>query len=140
MTFEQSAERCQLPLDQVNAMVSPFLPGMLDIQFTDVGPGYAICRTTVTPRMLNPGGILHGGVPYTMADTSMAIALLSSLSPQQRMSTIEIKISYFKAATEGELTCSTRIIRHGKRIVFLESDIEHGGRLIAKATGTYYVS
>jgi acyl-CoA thioesterase len=84
--------------------------------------------------------VVHGGVHYSMADTGMALALMGALDDRQRCTTIEIKVTYYKAVIEGELTCSTRVVFRGRRIAFLQSQIRNGEALVAEATGTYYIS
>ena len=94
----------------------------------------------MTPKLHNPGNILHGAVPYTLADTGMAIALMLSLEGGKRFSTLEIKMSYFNAVTEGDIVCTTVVIKRGNRIAFLESEVVNGETVIARASGTYYIS
>ncbi len=127
-------------VEQFNQANKHFFPGLVGVEFTCIEPGHTICRLEVTPRCHHPGGVMHGGVPYTLADTGMALAVLSGLSEGQRCATIEIKMTYLKAVINGEITCETRVINKGRRIVFLESDIRNGSGLVAQATGTFYVS
>ncbi len=127
-------------LESANVLMETHFPGLIGLTFTEVAPGRSVCKVTVSPKMHNPGGILHGSVPFTLADTGMAIALLPLLEEGQRFSTLEIKISYFKPVSAGDVFCTTVISQRGKRIIFLESEITDGTRIIAKATGTYYIS
>lgn len=129
-----------LDTTQANAIIGAFFPRVVGIEFTHLEPGHSVCRLSVTPQLHNPGGVVHGGVHYSMADTGMAFALMRDLDDGQRCTTIEIKVAYYRAVTEGELTCSTRVVSRGRRIAFLQSRITNGDTLVAEATGTYYVS
>ena len=129
----------EISVEQVNALIAPYFPGLFGVTFSEVGPGHSVCHVKVEPRLHNPVGILHGGVPYSLADTGMAMALMPMLTEGQNFSTVEIKVSYFKPVVSGELTCETRVINQGRRVIFLESDVRDGSRLVAKASGTYYV-
>ena len=129
-----------LTLDQVNAIIAPTLPGSIGVQFTEVAPGRSVCQLTVNEAMHNPGGVLHGGVHYTLADTGMAIALLSMLEEGQLFTTVEIKISYFKPVIAGTIACATHVVNKGKRIAHIESELRDESRVVAKATGTYYIA
>lgn len=126
--------------EAANAMIAAYFPGMLAIEFTHVEPGHSVCRCAVHERLHNPGGVLHGGVPFALADTGMAIALMGLVDDGRRVSTIETKVTYYRPVVAGELRCSTRVVKHGKRIAFLESEIHNGSELVAKAAGTYFVA
>ncbi|MDZ4859195.1 MAG: PaaI family thioesterase [Candidatus Hydrogenedentes bacterium] len=130
----------EISIESANAMVNAYFPGLIGVEFTETAPGRSVCRATVNTKMHNPGGILHGGVPYTLADTGMAIALMQMLDEGQRLSTLEIKMTYFKPVVEGDIICTTTVVNKGKRIAFLESEVTDGARIVAKATGTYYIA
>ena len=110
------------------------------LTFTKWEKGYSQCELKVDGKLLNPYSSVHGGVTFTMTDSGMGFALFTSLEDDERCSTIETKIVYFKAVKSGTLTCDTRIIHRGKRIATLESEITQGGQLIAKAMGTWSIS
>lgn len=46
----------------------------LGIEITDVTPGGAVARMTVTAEMVNGHGIAHGGYVFLLADTAFAFA------------------------------------------------------------------
>jgi acyl-CoA thioesterase len=46
----------------------------LDITISDVAPGRAVARMTVTPSMLNGHAVAHGGYLFLLADTAFAFA------------------------------------------------------------------
>lgn len=129
----------QIDTEQMNAMVQDYFPGAVGVRFTDIKPGHTECRLAVETRHHNPGGVLHGGVPYTLADTAMAIAIVGDLEPDQHCATIEIKMTYLKAVTEGELICTANVIKKGRRIVLAEAEVRNGSEPIAKATGSFYI-
>ena len=112
---------------------------LLGLQFVKCEGGHSQCILEVNQRLLNPHGVVHGGVFYAMADTGMGGAMYIVMEKDELRATIEIKITYFKAVRSGTLVCDTRIISRGKRTAALESEITGEGRLVAKATGTYSV-
>lgn len=117
---------------------SPFRE-LTGVTFTKCEQGYSQCVLEVNEKLFNPHGTLHGGATFTMADGGMGAALYSCIDEDQICSTIETKIVYFKAVKSGTLTCDTKVIHRSKRIATLESEIKHGGRLIAKAIGTWSI-
>jgi acyl-CoA thioesterase len=46
----------------------------LGMALEEVRPGYARMRMTVRPDMLNGHGIMHGGLTFTLADSTFAFA------------------------------------------------------------------
>ncbi len=101
--------------------------------------GKSTCSIAFTERLLNPNNVVHGGVIYSMADTGMGGALMSLLGDGQLCATIEIKIMYLKPAGHHDLVCNTEVIKQGRRVALLESEVLSGGELIAKATGSFAV-
>ena len=116
------------------------LAEMLHITNEGVDRGHARYRLDVTPEMLNPHGVLHGGAVYVMVDYSMGGATMSVLPPDQICATIEIKISYLASVRSGTLTAETSIIKQGRRVVFLESKVtDEAGQIVAAANGSFAV-
>ena len=113
---------------------------LIGLNFTEASNGSSKCVLEVDEKLLNPNNVLHGGVMYSMADAGMAEAIHPGLNQGELCATVEIKISYFRPVTSGTLTCDTRIINRGRKIVALESEIKgNDERLVAKAMGTFYV-
>jgi len=101
--------------------------------------GKSTCSIAFTERLLNPNNVVHGGVIYSMADTGMGGALMSLLGDGQHCATIEIKMMYLKPAGHHDLVCNTEVIKQGRRVAILESEVFSGGELIATATGSFAV-
>ncbi len=112
---------------------------LIGLSFSGRERGWSRCVLEVTEKLLNPHGVLHGGVIYSMADTGMGAALYTDLDRNEACTTVEIKIAYFKPVTSGTLTCDSEVIHRGNRIVTLESEVKSDEQLIAKATGTFYI-
>lgn len=110
----------------------------MSVETTGVGTGRA--TITIDQRHHNPNAVAHGGVLFTMIDTSMGAATMSVLDTGHYCSTIEIQVRYLRPVPDGDLTVETQVIKPGRRIVHLESRATDGtGRLVATATGSYAV-
>lgn len=110
----------------------------MSVETTGVGTGRA--TITIDQRHHNPNAVAHGGVLFTMIDTSMGAATMSVLDAGHYCSTIEIQVRYLRPVPDGDLTVETQVIKPGRRIVHLESRATDGtGRLVATATGSYAV-
>lgn len=112
---------------------------LIGLAFSKVESGGSLCVLEVRDELMNPNGILHGGVVYSMADTGMGAALHTLLPADEMCATIEIKIVYLRAVTSGMLRCETRVIQKGNKIAVVESEVMNDGRLAAKALGTFSI-
>jgi acyl-CoA thioesterase len=112
---------------------------MLGIVFTEYGEGRSRCELEVRPELVNPHGVLHGGVIYSMADFGMGAAVYSTLADDELCATVEIKISYITSVQSGYLICDSRVIDRRRRIATIESEVNKDGELVAKALGTFYI-
>ena len=117
---------------------NPFA-GLIGFKYTECADGRCTCTLDVREDLFRPGGLVHGGVAFTLADSTMALALMSTLDANQAASTIEIKISYLEAVQGGTLVCESTIIRRGRRVAFMESTVTNGDKVVAKATGTFAI-
>jgi len=102
--------------------------------------GRAVFAVKLRPEHLNPVGVVHGGVIYTLADTTMGAALTTRLEGGERCLTLEIKINYMAPAREGTLACEAILAERTRRIGLLEARVrDETEKLVALATGTFYI-
>lgn len=126
------------PIPKATSGFNPF-GDLIGLTFSKFVEGHSRCTLTVEKKLLNPHGVLHGGVISTIADTGMGAALYTRLDEGESCATAEIKITYLRSVTAGTLTCDTKVIHKGRRIAFLESEVWNDERLVAKASGTYSI-
>jgi acyl-CoA thioesterase len=119
---------------------SPSFEQVLGFKADRSEPGVSTVRIDVAPHLLNPHGFLHGGVLFAAMDSSMGAALMAALPEGERCTTVEAKINFISAVTEGSIDIETRVIHQGGRIAVLESRAENeAGKLVAIMTGTFMV-
>ncbi|MFA8439069.1 PaaI family thioesterase [Pueribacillus sp. YX66] len=91
----------------------------------------------VTEPMLNPAGIIHGGILTYLADTAMGH--LNGRTKDVPYVTLEMKTSFLKASNTGNLTATARYIRDGYKVCFMECEIiNEQGELMSVTNGTFY--
>jgi len=115
---------------------NPFV-NFMGIEAPEPGRGYARFVLTVRPDFLNSQGFLQGGVVASLADEAVAYALFSLTPPEQRISTVEMKINFQAAGSEGVLEARARIAKRGRTISLGEVEVVQGERLVAKGLCTY---
>ena len=114
--------------------------GMIGLRIVETGEGRAVAEIDVDERHHNPNGVVHGGVLFSLADTSMGAALRSLLAEGQISATIEIQIRYLKSLRSGLVRAETRVRHKGKRIAHFDSEIRNGdGDLVATAAGSFSI-
>ena len=117
----------------------PF-PRLVGLTITRRDQECSQCVLEVGDRLMNTNGVVHGGAIYTLTDVGMGTALRSHMADDERCTTLEIKINYLSAVTSGVLACKSTLVHRSRRLAVLESEVTNGGTLVAKATGTYYIS
>ena len=101
--------------------------------------GVADVALTLEPHLRNRAGKLHGGAIFSLVDITMGLACSSAHGFDQQSATIECKINYIRAVSDGEVLCTARVIHPGRRTLVVEAEVMQGDKLVAKAQGTFAV-
>jgi 1,4-dihydroxy-2-naphthoyl-CoA hydrolase len=90
-------------LESLNAFGKNTLPGLIGIEFTELGNDYIIARMPVDSRTHQPFGILHGGASVVLAETIGSIASMLCLeNPElQKAVGLEINANHLRAVKTG---------------------------------------
>lgn len=99
----------------------------LDFTIDDGIGGEAVAALDVSDRHLNPNGVVHGGVVFTLVDTAMGRATMSVLEEGQICASIEVAVRYLRPITDGRLVATASVLRAGRRIVHLEGRVTVDG-------------
>ncbi|MFN3236393.1 MAG: PaaI family thioesterase [Pseudomonadales bacterium] len=113
---------------------------LLGFSVTSRDDGRSECEITLNEHHMNPHGIAHGGVVFSLVDTGMGAAVSSTLAAGEICSTIEIKINYMRPAVAGTLMCHTELVSKGKRTAVVESRVvDEKDKEICRALGTFMI-
>ena len=110
---------------------------LLGIEITHVGDGYAEGTLEMREELSSVpgGGVAHGGVTYSLADTVGGAAVMSEtedVSP-----TIDMRIDYIAPATD-DLEAEAEVVRVGGNVVVVDVDVwDDDGHHVATARGVY---
>jgi acyl-CoA thioesterase len=99
----------------------------LDFTIDDGIGGEAVAALDVSDRHLNPNGVVHGGVVFTLVDTAMGRATMSVLEEGRICASIEVAVRYLRPITGGRLVATASVLRAGRRIVHLEGRVTVDG-------------
>lgn len=94
----------------------------------------------VGPQHLNPHGVLHGGVAFTLIDTAMGAAAQAAVDDGLWCTTIDIHTRFLRPVTAGRLTAHATVRRRGRRVVHVDGVLSDGdGVEYVSAVGTFAV-
>ncbi|HEY3954010.1 MAG TPA: PaaI family thioesterase [Streptosporangiaceae bacterium] len=93
------------------------------------------------PGLCTSGGMLHGGIIMTLADSAAGVCAFLNLPPAaQGTATIEGKTNFMAAVRSGTATAVSRPLHVGGRTIVVETDVRTGdGRLAARTLQTQAV-
>src|ERR1700741_1074759 len=96
---------------------------LLGIELDKVTPGEATLTLDIRPELSQNHGVIHGGAIASLIDTATAFAILTLLEPEERVTTVDLSISYLRPALEGQLTATARVLRHGRRLLGTSAEV-----------------
>ena len=103
--------------------------------------GHARLELVVDRMHWSSADRLHGGVLFTLLDTALGRAVVSTLDEGRGSTTIESKINFFRPVLEGRLTADAQVVNRGRRTAYAEGEIRDAeGRLVARATSTFMLT
>lgn len=103
------------------------------IEMESLENGEARVSLLLRDEHLNSGGLAHGGVLATLADTAGGAAAFS-LVPYEKMAvTTDFQLSCLKSSRAGSLKAVGTVIHQGRRFMRAEVKISAGSDLIATA-------
>ena len=131
-------------LEFVQGLVDGTLPlntmaKTLGYDVTEAVNGRVVVTAVPSGVHLNPAGTVHGGLPATLLDSCMGLAVQSSLEKGVSQTTLEFKISLVRAITPetGLIKAEGVVLSRGRRVGTAEGRVTDGsGRLLAHGTTT----
>jgi uncharacterized protein (TIGR00369 family) len=93
------------------------------------------------PDLVQPTGILHGGLHCILIDSAIAQALLTTIRPAFSVVTVHLDTKYFAPVMRGQIFASAHVVRKGKRIAHGEAIVrDDAGTLVAQGWGVFAVT
>ena len=97
----------------------------IGIQIEQAGDGKAISHLEPNPKLCWPfPGQPHGGVLFTLMDTTMAWAVFSQLDQGYNCATIHIDIDFTLPAKGNRFNCSALVTQRTGHLSFLRAEIQ----------------
>lgn len=107
----------------------------MGVRIVSAGSGSAVCTLHTDERHLNADGLVQGGVIFTLADFTFAVA---ANSRAMGAVSLNVSISYLHPGRPNcLLTATATPVNDGRHVCVYRIDITDGdGRLIAQANAT----
>ena len=93
-----------------------------------------------SPERCTAGGILHGGVLMSLADSLGGICAYLNLPPGARTATISSSSVFLRGIQAGVVTAVARPLHAGRAVIVVQTDLtDDAGNLAAQVTQTQAV-
>jgi len=116
--------------DGFNAHIGP-------IRFAELGPGHYAAALDLEARHLNVGGVCHGGVLLSLADTAMGTASYVAAGGRP-CATISFDAQFIAAAKHGQtMLADVHQLRAVRDLSFVDCALWAGGRQVMRASGIW---
>jgi len=111
---------------------------LLGFELDEVSPGAATLGLKIRKDLMQNHGVVHGGAIASLIDTATAFAIIPLLNPEERVTTVDLTISYLRPITKGRVTALARVVRAGRRLFVVSAEVKDAdGKLAATALSTY---
>ena len=96
----------------------------LGAELVDIDGESARLRLPWNPGNSNPGNVLHGGCAASLGILGGQLVARAALGPQAAgFHTAQLQVAYLAAAQEEEVTAHARLLRRGKTLCFVHTDV-----------------
>lgn len=96
--------------------MNPYLD-FFGVILDELKDGYARFRMPVRPEYLQGAKAVQGGLIVALADEAIAHAMMTQLTSEEGLTTIELKSNFLAGVSEGELTATATVFKKGQRLV-----------------------
>ena len=106
----------ELTLAQLEEMGSSGFPGLLGIEFDEVGEGSSRARLVLEEKHMAPNGYLHAGAVVGFADSACGYGCILNLPEGATgFTTIELKTNFLRSAQPGvTIECNAKLVHGGR--------------------------
>jgi len=118
-------------------MENDYFSQWMGVEVLDIKEGYSKIRMTIRKEMVNGFGIIHGGLPFSLADSAFAFAC----NNRNNLSVaLDVTITFTKAVNIGDvLTAEAKEVHNGRSTgVYLITVTNQKNESVALFKGTCF--
>ncbi|MEX1022192.1 MAG: PaaI family thioesterase, partial [Dehalococcoidia bacterium] len=112
----------------------------LGFDITAGGEGWLEVTLTITERLLNADGVLHGGMWTLISDSAMGGAIRTLIDPTERTATSQSDFRWLRPLHGDTLRSVGRVLRRGRSVWHCTVEcFDAAGILVGVGSGTFVV-
>lgn len=117
--------------------LNPYLD-YFQITLTELSFGRACFKMPVRPEYLQGANAMQGGLIVALADEAIAHAMMTQLSPEEGLTTIELKSNFLSSVDDGELIAEATVFKKGQSLMIGDCIVMNGqGKNICRVSATF---
>jgi acyl-CoA thioesterase len=121
------------------AMVGPIY-AYLGLAITGGGCGWLETTLSISDRLLNKDGVLHGGMWTLVADSAMGGACRTLLNSSERVVTTQMDFRWLRALSGDSLRCVGRVVGRGRGVWHCSCELYDTNHVqVALGSGSFLV-
>lgn len=118
--------------ETADAELGPFATA-LGLVVEVASPDEAVAHWSAEPHLLQPHGIVHGGVHCAVVETLASIGAAHWLGDRGRVVGVSNTTDFYRAVTQGRLTSTATPVHRGRsQQVWRVSTTDEQGRVVAQ--------
>ena len=117
---------------------------LLGMRLVEIEAGRSVIELPFRGDLVQPAGVMHGGVIASLVDTGMAHAILLTDAYQElshrggSIVSLDLRIKYFRPVNSGGVTATSTVLRPGQRVMHTDSVVVNdAGKEIARADAIF---
>ncbi|MBV2358816.1 PaaI family thioesterase [Thalassococcus sp. CAU 1522] len=107
-----------------------------EARLDEIAQGAVTISAPILPIAAQQQGYAHAGLTFALGDSAAGYSALSLLPADQEVVTSEMKINLLAPATGDRLVARGRVVKPGRRLIVVLSEVFCGDRQVALLTGT----
>ena len=111
---------------------------LFDVKIVKAEEGNVILEIKHDPVLEREGGILFGGVIALLFDATLGLTVFT-VNDGEDQATVSLSVEYLKPAKSEKYVVEGKVVKKGKRIVFVEGTLGDGRDIFARAHGIWYI-
>lgn len=117
--------------------LNPYLD-FFNITLVELSYGRASFKMPVRPEYLQGAQSMQGGLIVALADEAIAHAMMTELSPEEGLTTIELKSNFLSGVADGELLAEASVFKKGRNLIIGDCLVTNGkGKNICRVSATF---
>ena len=117
--------------------MNPYLD-YFGITLIELKDGYARFKMPVRPEYLQGAKKMQGGLIVALADEAIAHAMMSQLSSDEGLTTVELKSNFLAGVSSGELIATATVFKKGQSLIIGDCLVtDDKGKNICRVSATF---